>query len=97
MAKRFMYVCLGVLALVVACHLGSQLAHSQTYGRAMLMAANDARVFILTDEGVIYECHDQSVWSVWASWPGEPPACAGVRAPVAIPTTLGQIKTKFED
>lgn len=93
MAKKFMYVCLGVLALAIAYHLGVQvqIAQSQPGERAVLMAAGDTRVYVMTDTGKIYECHDQSppgIWSHWLTWTGNPPT-------LTQPTTWGKVKAEW--
>lgn len=92
MAKKFMYVCLGILMLAVAYHLaiGPQAAESQEDERPVLMSG-DALVgtlWVMTDQGNLYQWGGGSNWYPQGRWTGMPPT-------EAQPTTWSQIKAEF--
>ena len=92
MAKKFMYVCIGVLALMVAYHLGAASATSQPTGQAMLFTGGwDLRLYVMTDTGEIWHLPGRgSDWDYWATWPGTPPT-------TTEPSTWGKIKAKWQE
>ena len=77
MAKRFMYVCLGLLALVLAFHLGARYGRAETIVDqsstgivAMFTGRAGPAIDVLLDNG--------EVWSYWigAGWEHSPSADA---------------------
>jgi hypothetical protein len=70
MAKKFMYVCLGVLALTLAFHLGARYGeagyvdHSTT---GVVAAAPDGRYFLFED-GTVHTFDTINGWSPSSSW-----------------------------
>lgn len=97
MAKRFLYVCLGVLALAIAYHLavGPQLAQSQPGERAMLFSVDGGLACVMTDQGNIYYAYGQGdpqrlEWYFVGSWDGFPPTATQS-------ATWGSIKAQFKE
>jgi hypothetical protein len=70
MAKRFMYVCFGILALVVAFHVGAEYGqasyvdHSTT---GIVASAGDGIHFLLED-GTVRTFHTVQGWSPFAPY-----------------------------
>ena len=67
MAKRFMFVCLGLLCLVFAYHLGAGSAQAQSgsAGRIQLITASGDDAWVVT--GTVPRCRIQrKVWLVAA-------------------------------
>jgi len=88
MAKRFMYVCLGILALAVAYHLGATTATSQSETAIAIGFSGADFPSVLTDQGNIYEWGPFSQqWFLICNFPA-----GGV---AAAPSTLGEIKARF--
>ena len=98
MAKRFFYVCLGLLALAVAYHLGAQTATSQGFGTATGISVSGANttqcyVYAVADNG---DCYRK--WQDWA--PSEPWQYFGnifAGGVATQPSTWGQIKAQFKE
>jgi len=92
MAKKFMYVCLGVLMLAIAYHLlvPMELARSQEGERPVLMGSfgSMGRLYVMTDQGNLYDWDGGENWSYGGRWPGTPPTSTQS-------TTWGQIKAEF--
>jgi hypothetical protein len=55
MAKRFMYVCLGILALAVAFHLGARFGHAEYVDHSATGIVAVAGDILLLDSGDAYE------------------------------------------
>ena len=100
MAKRFMFVCLGLLALAVAYHLGAAKAESNTGSPFVSLcsynSAGTTGVFLaLTEDGTIYIARPSSYpwgdpfpqWQVWGQIPTGGTATQS--------STWGQIKAQF--
>ena len=95
MAKKFMYVCLGILALFVAYHLGANSATSQGLGTAVGICSysksSDSNVYVVTDCGDCYRkwslSSDLENWEYWGNIYGGPSQTQ--------PTTWGDIKARF--
>lgn len=93
MAKRFMFVCLGVLALALAYHLGASSAVSDPIpGEVPIAIAGTASdLWVLTDAWNIYQGQwtgpGQMTWTYCGDW--IQPATA------TQPTTWGQIKSQY--
>ena len=56
MAKRFMFVCLGILCLAIAYHLGasSAIAQAAAAGRVQLISAAGDKAWVVTENDEIY-------------------------------------------
>lgn len=67
MAKKFMYVCLGILALVVAFHLGAQYGSASVVDRSQtgIIACHreGTGVAVITDNGQTYSLDSIFGWS----------------------------------
>jgi hypothetical protein len=100
MAKRFFYVCMGILALAVAYHLGAAKAESYTGSPFVSLTTyaggGSTYAFLaLTEDGTVYcgpNTGDPSVspfptWQVWGQIP--------TGATATQSTTWGQIKTQL--
>jgi hypothetical protein len=90
MAKKFMYVCLGILALVAAFHIGANSATSQPTETAIdFQIVNACDVYVLTDLGNIYWWSEigSDGWQLWVNFPGA--------STTTHPTTWGKIKAEF--
>jgi hypothetical protein len=75
MAKRFMFVCLGVLALALAYHLGAQTATSEPGEKPIALGMYYTNYSVLTDYGNIYAYQYNGSswgWQLQASWTGSP-------------------------
>lgn len=100
MAKKFAFVCLGILALTVAYHVAApiQTARSQEGECAVFFAASQGEtgtryLYVMTDMGNVYKWDtDGRSWDriVDATWPGTP-------ATAMQSATWGQIKARFEE
>lgn len=92
MAKKFMFVCLGVLALAVAYHLGAAGAVSQGTGIAVGIAAipysDGARLYVATDNGDVYWSGPATPWTYYGNIFG---------SAYAEPATWGSIKAQFKE
>ena len=67
MAKRFMYVCLGILALAVAFHLGAQHGSASIVDHAMTGIVAQQDHWVLLDNGETWGCSDETQeWSLYA-------------------------------
>ena len=90
MAKKFMFVCLGILALAFAYHLGVASAVSQGSGVVVGVAAaswsNGTRVYAITDNGDCYRRGPESDWHYFDNVFG---------AAQTQPTTWGAIKADY--
>jgi hypothetical protein len=91
MAKKFMYVCMGILALVVAYHLGAGSAQSQLQGQVVGIdtwgGSFPPVVYLVTSEGdVWYNYNETEPWE----YLGNP--FGGV---TTQPTTWSRIKAEF--
>jgi hypothetical protein len=89
MAKKFMYVCLGILALTVAFHLGASSAISQGTGLVVGIAATergDPKVFAITDGGDCYYRPPAEDWRFYGNIFG---------SVATEPTTWSKIKAEF--
>ena len=91
MAKKYMYVCLGVLALAVAYHLGAKSAISQGTGIPVGISSGhqyDDGVYVITDQGDVYRrAYDEG--PDWVYW-GNP-----LNGMATQPATWGRIKAEF--
>jgi hypothetical protein len=93
MAKRFFYVCLGLLALAAAYHLGASSAQSQATGTFVSLAPGPGdgsrEMYALTSNGDFYgmSMSDMRVWTYWGNVAG------GVSTQSA---TWGGIKAQFK-
>jgi hypothetical protein len=93
MAKRFMYVCLGLLALVVAFHLGATSAESTAEGPFVSLVSEWQWGYMLamTGQGDIYFSTEYGgpfpEWHYWGTIP--------TGATATEPTTWGRIKAEF--
>jgi hypothetical protein len=89
MAKKFMYVCLGIMALAVAFHIGATSAISQLQEQVVGITAicPPANIYLATSEG---DCWMYSTSGEAWYYLGNP--FEGV---AAQPTTWGQIKAEF--
>ena len=73
MAKKFMYVCLGILALAIAFHLGARSAAS--YQTGFVSISKDSTGFVaLKDDGTVYYASGALYepfpeWHVWRQIP----------------------------
>jgi hypothetical protein len=98
MAKKFMFVCVGILALAVAYHLGAAKAESNT-GSAFVSLCYDAYdgyLLALTEDGCIYATYQAAPWPTqfpdWYFWGQIPTGATATQ-----PSTWGQIKAQFKD
>jgi hypothetical protein len=102
MAKRFMFVCLGLLALAVAYHLGAAKAESYTGSPFVsLMSWNGSQggtvyLLALTEDGTVYWANGQGGWPEYLSFPqwqvwGQIPT----GATATQSSTWGQIKAQL--
>jgi len=65
MVKRFFFVCLGILCLALAYHLGANNANAQgSVGKVRLIAAAGDNAWVVTDSDDIYLINGQSATSV---------------------------------
>jgi len=93
MAKKFMFVCLGILALAVAYHLGASSAQSQATGTFVSLAAGpgdgSSEMYALTSDGDFYgmSMSNMRAWTYWGNVAG------GVSTESS---TWGQIKAQFK-
>ena len=93
MAKKFMYVCLGVLALAVAYHLGAAKAESTAEGPFVSLVSEYEWGYMLamTGQGDIYFSIQYGgpfpEWDYWGTIP--------TGATATQPTTWGKIKAEF--
>ena len=92
MAKRFMYVCFGILALLVAYHLGASSAQSQA-GTFVSIGGNsrDTAMFLLTDCGDCYMLDMSYSPHRWV-YMGNPTGGTPTQS-----TTWGAIKAEFAE
>jgi hypothetical protein len=63
MAKRFMYVCIGILALVVSFHMGARYGTADTivdHSATGIVAVDADRV--LLDDGEVWQCDQTGYW-----------------------------------
>jgi len=92
MAKKFMYVCFGIMALAVAMHFGVQPVRSQVDERPVFFEVDGMAFFVMTDEGNIYECYRDgaSLWQLVENWPGDLPTGA-------MQSSWGSIKAKWHE
>jgi hypothetical protein len=89
MAKKFMYVCLGILALAAAYHLGAESACSTLANRAVMFSMDQGGFYVMTDTGEIWGySHSSGVWTHLVTWPYDPPT-------QTRQGTWGQIKAEF--
>ena len=85
MAKKFMYVCLGILALTVAFHLGARqgsasfVDHTAT---GVIALTSDNHVLLSTDEVWQYRGTPENEWVRWT--------CKGY--PIELPVPVSAIK-----
>jgi hypothetical protein len=99
MAKRFFYVCLGLLALAVAYHLGATKAESYTGSPFVSLCAYTQGgtvydLYALTEDGTIYLTQNVypsfgtfGPWEVWGQIP--------TGATATQSSTWGQIKAQL--
>ena len=100
MAKRFMFVCLGLLALAVAYHLGATKAESGagspfvSLGAWTSSSGGTAVLLALTEDGTLYWASPSHWpwdgwldWQVWGQIPTGPTATQS--------TTWGHIKAEL--
>ena len=78
MAKKFMYVCLGILALAGAYHLGAQYGRASIVDHTMtgVIAHNDLGV--LLDNGEVWYSPSAGTWTL--------------RTDLALPVPLAEVK-----
>lgn len=105
MAKRFMYVCLGILALAVAYHLGAAKAesysgspfvslHSYNAGSgsspwALYAVTEDGTIYVTTGSGGVAPWDPFPAWQYWGQIPTGGTATQS--------STWGQIKATFKE
>ena len=90
MAKRFMFVCLGLLALAVAYHLGASAAQSQATGTFVGIGGVETTLCAITATGDYYLLNthgDVRNWVYWGNIAGGGTATQS--------STWGQIKAEF--
>ncbi|MFC1800028.1 hypothetical protein ACFL2Z_03850 [Candidatus Eisenbacteria bacterium] len=91
MAKKFLFVCTGVLMLAIAYHLVSpvEVAQSQEGEQPVLMCGDGyGCVIVMTDLGNLYISCGGPNWGSYGTWPGDLPTSTQS-------TTWGQIKTQY--
>jgi hypothetical protein len=89
MAKRFFYVCAGLLMLAAAYHLGATNAESQAPGNPVVAAVRDAAqswTAVFTANGDVY----QNQYGLW-TYAGN----VFSSATAAKPETWGGVKERF--
>ena len=94
MAKRFMFVCLGLLALAVAYHLGASSVQSQGTGTFVSLAPGpymSSSVYALTSDGDLYGCgvNGFPTFAYLGNFNSAPTSTQS--------TTWGQIKASFKE
>ena len=100
MAKRFLFVCLGLLALAVAYHLGATKAESYTGSPFVSLCSynyggSTGAYLALTEDGTIYWA--SSPWPggpfpTWQAWGQIPTGATATQA-----STWGSIKAQFKE
>lgn len=92
MARKFFYVCAGLLMLAAAYHLGAERAQAQTGGTFVAMASSTANGYLLTltATGDVYASTD----GTGNTWHFVRNIVAG-GAVSAQPQTWGQLKARY--
>ena len=102
MAKRFLCVCLGLLALAVAYHLGATKAESYSGSPFVSLctstqAGSTQAYFALTEDGTIYTAfvgiiYPDTPFPPWQVWGQIPTGGTATQS-----STWGQIKAQFKE
>ena len=89
MAKRFFYVCAGLLMLALSYHLGARSAGAQAPGNPVAGVAHDAgsALFVVTANGDTYVSLEGTGWQRKDNVFSAPTP--------AQPTTFGALKARF--
>ena len=92
MAKRFFYVCAGLLCLALAYHFGATSATAQAPGNPVVGITNgyNGGLQVVTANGDVYEgvLGSGPVWRLWSN------VFTGAPTPVQ-PATLGSVKVRY--
>jgi hypothetical protein len=67
MVKKFMYVCLGILALAVAFHLGARCGCASIVDHSTTGIIAHSSSFVLLESGEIWRCED-SPFGTWTQY-----------------------------
>ena len=91
MAKKFMFVCLGVFLLAVAFHLGAKSAQSSLAYQAKMFAVDDGVPYVMDEDGSIWYYNlSASTWVKRWVWFGDDPSAIQS-------STWGAIKAEFAE
>jgi hypothetical protein len=98
MAKRFMFVCLGLLALAVAYHLGATKAESYSGSPfvslcGLTYSGTTSYLYALTEDGTIYSTGAATPWGPFGPWEVWGQIPTGATATQS--STWGQIKAQL--
>jgi hypothetical protein len=99
MAKKFMYVCLGILALSVAFHLGAEYGSASIVDHAATGVIAHSSQFVLLDTGEVWRCEDDpfGTWTQYVECT-PPVAVSQIKfwGPYAVVTQSNEVWIYFE-